>query len=60
MEQYISKAAVVAEIERKLKELSKRKHREQLQSDIVEQMVYNEMLFFIDTLEVKETNLGLK
>jgi hypothetical protein len=57
MEQYIPKSALVAEIERKLKELSKRKHREQLQSDIVEQMVYNEMLFFIDTLEVKEVDL---
>ena len=57
MEQYIKKSDLVAEIERKLKELSKRNHREQLQSDIVEQMVYNEMLFFINTLEIKETNL---
>lgn len=53
MKQYISKDTLVAEIERKLKELSKRKHREQLQSDIVKQMVYNEILSFINTIKVK-------
>ena len=59
-QQYINKSALVAEIERKLKELSKRKHREQLQSDIVEQMVYNDMLSFINTLEVKEVDLDFQ
>lgn len=55
MEQYISKAAVVAEIERR------KKYYENIQmiKPVYESNIedFNELLSFLDTLEVKEVDL---
>lgn len=51
MEQYISKSAVIAEIERRLRELSQ---LEKASYEIGLYDAYKIVLSFLDTLEVKE------
>ena len=61
MEQYISKAAVVAEIKRRIANLDKLGNRLYIKTDFPEQYRlihgYESVLSFLDTLEVKEVDL---
>lgn len=55
MEQYISKAAVVAEIERRIKNLYPKGGQGMVVTKILKDH-YEDLLYFINTLEVKEVD----
>jgi len=59
MAQYIDKAKVVAEIERRIKTLNERLIKRPISSPTLEKLIEEnkKVLFFLNTLEVKEVDL---